>query len=51
MHWFGLPYGGPQRIVLTGFATAAEQGLKGSRRGGEPHRAARRVKCFNRCAA
>jgi hypothetical protein len=32
--WFGLPYGGPERIVLTGIATAAEQGLKGSRRGG-----------------
>jgi hypothetical protein len=30
--WFGLPFGGPERIVLTGFATAAEQGLKGSRR-------------------
>jgi hypothetical protein len=29
----GLPNGGPQRIVLTGFATTAEQGLKGSRRG------------------
>ena len=31
--WFALPYGGPQRIVLAGFATAAEQGLRGSRRG------------------
>ena len=30
--WFALPYGGPERIVLTGFPTAAEQGLKGSRR-------------------
>jgi hypothetical protein len=28
-----LPYGGPERIVLTGYATAAEQGLKTSRRG------------------
>ncbi|MEX0641749.1 MAG: hypothetical protein WD468_03560 [Pirellulales bacterium] len=40
--WFALPYGGPERIVLTGFPTAAEQGLKGSRRtssrggGGQP---------------
>ncbi|MCI0335501.1 MAG: CHAT domain-containing protein [Planctomycetes bacterium] len=32
--WFGLPYGGPGRVVLSGFTTAAEQGLKGSRRGG-----------------
>jgi hypothetical protein len=32
--WFGLPYGRPERIVLSGIATAAEQGLKGSRRGG-----------------
>jgi hypothetical protein len=31
--WFGLPYGGPERIILSGIATAAEQGLKGSRRG------------------
>jgi hypothetical protein len=31
--WFALPYGGPERIILTGFVTAAEQGLKGSRRG------------------
>jgi hypothetical protein len=30
--WFGLPYGGPQRIVATGVTTAAEQGLKASRR-------------------
>ncbi len=26
--WFGLPYGGPERIVLSGFSTAAEQSLK-----------------------
>jgi hypothetical protein len=33
--WFGLPFGGPERIILTGFTTAAEQGLKSSaRRGG-----------------
>ena len=31
---FGLPYGGPDRIVITGFATEAEQGLKSSRRSG-----------------
>jgi hypothetical protein len=31
--WMGLPYEGPERIVLTGFPTAAESGLKGSRRG------------------
>jgi hypothetical protein len=30
--WIALPYGGPQQVVLTGFATAAEQGLKSSRR-------------------
>ncbi len=35
--WFGLPYGGPERIVLAALATAAENGLKGARRGG--HRA------------
>jgi hypothetical protein len=29
---FGLPYGGPECIVVTGFATEAEQGLKSSRR-------------------
>ena len=27
-----LPWGGPQRVVLAGFATAAENGLKGSSR-------------------
>ncbi|HEY3392989.1 MAG TPA: CHAT domain-containing protein, partial [Lacipirellulaceae bacterium] len=31
--WVALPYGGPERIVITGLATAAEEGLKGSRRG------------------
>ncbi|HJQ79335.1 MAG TPA: CHAT domain-containing protein, partial [Lacipirellulaceae bacterium] len=31
--WAALPYGGPERIVITGLATAAEEGLKGSRRG------------------
>jgi hypothetical protein len=30
--WFELPYGGPEQIVLAGFTTDAEQGLKGSRR-------------------
>jgi hypothetical protein len=30
--WFELPYGGPERVLLSGFATAAEQGLKGSTR-------------------
>jgi hypothetical protein len=30
--WFALPYGGPERIVMTGYPTAAEQGLKSSRR-------------------
>jgi CHAT domain len=29
---FGLPYGGAERLVITGFATAAEQGLRTSRR-------------------
>jgi hypothetical protein len=29
---YGLPYGGPERIVMTGLATEAEAGLKGSRR-------------------
>ena len=32
--WMALPYEGPERIVLTGFPTAAESGLKGARRGG-----------------
>jgi hypothetical protein len=27
-----LPYGGPEHVIVTGFATAAEQGLKPSRR-------------------
>ncbi len=31
--WMGLPYEGPERIVMTGWPTAAETGLKGSRRG------------------
>lgn len=30
--WLALPAGGPERVVLTGFPTAAEQGLKGTRR-------------------
>jgi hypothetical protein len=30
--WVALPYGGPERIVITGLSTAAEQGLKTSRR-------------------
>ncbi len=30
--WFGLPYGGPERVVLMAFSTAAESGLKGARR-------------------
>jgi hypothetical protein len=29
---FTLPYGGPEHVIVTGFATAAEQGLKPSRR-------------------
>jgi hypothetical protein len=29
--WIGLPYEGPERIMLTGFPTAAESGLKGVR--------------------
>jgi hypothetical protein len=31
--WMGLPYEGPERVVLTGFPTAAESGLKATRRG------------------
>jgi tetratricopeptide (TPR) repeat protein len=31
--WMGLPYEGPERVVVTGFPTAAETGLKLSRRG------------------
>jgi len=31
--WMGLPYEGPQRVVVTGVPTAAETGLKISRRG------------------
>ena len=30
--WIGLPYGGPERIVITGFKTEAQQGLKPPRR-------------------
>jgi hypothetical protein len=30
---FALPYGGPEHVIVTGFATAAEQGLKPARRG------------------
>ncbi len=30
--WTTLPFGGPERITLTGFKTEAEQGLKGTRR-------------------
>jgi hypothetical protein len=33
--WFELPYGGPEQIVLAGFTTEAEQGLKGARRTGK----------------
>jgi hypothetical protein len=29
--WISLPYGGPERVVLTGFKTEAEQGLKAPR--------------------
>jgi hypothetical protein len=29
---FALPYGGPQHVIVAGFTTAAEQGLKTSRR-------------------
>ncbi len=31
--WMGLPYEGPERVVVTGLPTAAETGLKVSRRG------------------
>jgi len=31
--WFGLPAGGPERVVFTGLATEAEQALKTPRRG------------------
>jgi hypothetical protein len=30
--WMGLPYEGPERVVLAGFPSAAENGLKQSRR-------------------
>jgi tetratricopeptide (TPR) repeat protein len=30
--WITLPYGGPERLVLTGFKTEAQQGLKTPRR-------------------
>lgn len=29
--WIALPYGGPERIILTGYKTEAEQGLKAPR--------------------
>jgi hypothetical protein len=31
--WSRLPFGGPERLVVTSFTTEAEQGLRGSRRG------------------
>ncbi|MEX2316939.1 MAG: CHAT domain-containing protein [Pirellulales bacterium] len=34
--WLALPYGGPERVVMTSFTTEAEQGLKPSRRGAGP---------------
>ncbi len=34
--WMALPYGGPQRVVVTSFTTDAEQGLRTSRRNGAP---------------
>ena len=30
--WITLPYGGPERLVITGFKTEAQQGLKTPRR-------------------
>lgn len=30
-HWFTLPWGGPRNIILPGYHTAAENGLKGRR--------------------
>src|SRR6185295_11553583 len=30
--WVNLPYGGPERLVITGFKTEAQQGLKTPRR-------------------
>ena len=55
MRWFVLPFGGPEQIVLTGFATEAEQGLKARKRSSSRASTARQVrpgaKCFNRCAA
>jgi hypothetical protein len=31
--WFALPYGGPERVIVTSFTTDAEQGLRTTRRG------------------
>ena len=30
--WIGLPFGGPERLVVTGFKTESQQGMKPSRR-------------------
>jgi hypothetical protein len=39
--WFGLPYGGPEQVILAGLATEAEQGLKATRRSGGKRAATR----------
>jgi hypothetical protein len=40
--WVGLPYGGPERLVVTGFKTEAQQGLKAPRRESSRASAARK---------
>jgi len=48
--WMGLPYEGPERVVVTGLPTAAETGLKVSRRG-EAARAAPGSEIFDSVCA
>jgi tetratricopeptide (TPR) repeat protein len=50
--WMGLPYEGPERVVLTGIPTAAETGLKGpTRRGGDAATAAPGSEVFSSVCA
>ena len=49
--WMGLPYEGPERIVLTGLPTAAETGLKVAARRGQTEAAVPGSEVFNSVCA
>jgi CHAT domain len=49
--WMGLPYEGPERVVVTGMPTAAETGLKVSRRAGDAKGAAPGSEIFDSVCA